>query len=207
VTNVAGADVNVTLALGDTAILATKYEISDGVDATKKYLIVDESKMFKPDGTINGNSLYVSLSKFMDPTRATIAEVQSARDAFVIRLAEMYLIAAEAEFKLGDLDAAAGFINAVRTRAALPGKVADMQIVAGDVTLDFILDERAREFAGEQLRWFDLKRTGKLVERVTAHNPVAAAFVQEYHNVRPIPQKQIDAVTNKTEFSQNPGYQ
>lgn len=207
VKKVAGADVNVTLALGDTAIFATKYEISDAVDVTKKYLIVDESKMFKADGTINGNSLYVALSKFMDPTRATIAEVQSARDAFVIRLAEMYLIAAEAEFKLGDLDAAAGFINAVRTRAALPGKVADMQIEAGDVTLDFILDERAREFAGEQLRWFDLKRTGKLVERVTAHNPVAAAFVQEFHNIRPIPQKQIDAVTNKTEFSQNPGYQ
>ncbi len=82
-----------------------------------------------------------------------------------------------------------------------------MQITGTDVTLDFILDERGREFAGEQLRWFDLKRTGKLVERVTLHNPVAAPFVKEYHNLRPIPQKQIDAVTNKTEFSQNPGYQ
>jgi len=202
-----GVDVPVTLALGDTAILATKYEISDAVDAGKKYLIVDESKMFKADGTINGNSLYVSLSKFMDPTRTTVAEVQSARDAFVIRLAEMYLIAAEAEFKMGNPDAAAGYINTVRTRAAKPGKVAAMQIIGSDVTLDFILDERAREFAGEQLRWFDLKRTGKLVERVTLHNPMAAPYVKEYHNVRPIPQKQIDAVTNKTEFVQNPGYQ
>jgi starch-binding outer membrane protein, SusD/RagB family len=202
-----GTTYTVALATGDTAIYATKYEMADGVDAAKKYLIIDESKMYKPDGTFNGNALYIPLSKFMDPTRATIAEVQSARDAFVIRLAEMYLIAAEAEFKLGDADAAAGFINSVRTRAALPGKTLDMEIDAADVTLDFILDERAREFAGEQLRWFDLKRTGKLVERVTLHNPVAAAFVKEHHNLRPIPQKQIDAVTNKTEFSQNPGYQ
>ncbi len=202
-----GTTYTVALATGDTAIYATKYEVPDNVDAAKKYLIVDESKMYKPDGTFNGNALYIALSKFMDPTRPTIAEVQSARDAFVIRLAEMYLIAAEAEFKLGDPDAAAGFINTVRTRAALPGKTADMQITGADVTLDFILDERGREFAGEQLRWFDLKRTGKLVERVTLYNPVAAPFVKEYHNVRPIPQKQIDAVTNKTEFTQNPGYQ
>jgi hypothetical protein len=202
-----GTTYTVALAAGDTAIFATKYEVPDGVDATKKYLVVDESKMYKPDGTFNGNALYIPLSKFMDPTRPTIAEVQSARDAFVIRLAEMYLIAAEASLNLGSPEDAAGFINTLRTRAALPGKVADMQIEAADVTLDFILDERAREFAGEQLRWFDLKRTGKLIERVTLYNPVAAQYVKPYHVVRPIPQKQIDGVTNKTEFVQNDGYQ
>ncbi len=202
-----GVTYTVALGTGDTAIYATKYEIPDNVDAAKKYLIIDESKMYKPDGSFNGNALYIALSKFMDPTRPTIAEVQSARDAFVIRLAEMYLIAAEASLNLGDADAAAGFINTVRTRAALPGKVADMQVEAADVTLDFILDERGREFAGEQLRWFDLKRTNKLVERVTLHNPVAAPFVKQYHMVRPIPQKQIDGVTNKSEFVQNQGYQ
>lgn len=202
-----GVTYTVALATGDTAILATKYEVPDVTDAAKKYLIIDESKMYKADGTFNGNALYIALSKFMDPTRATIAEIQSARDAFVFRLAEMYLIAAEASLNLGETDDAAGFINTLRTRAALPGKTADMQIDAADVTLDFILDERAREFAGEQLRWFDLKRTGKLVERVTLHNPVAAPFVKPYHVVRPIPQKQIDGVANKTEFVQNEGYQ
>jgi starch-binding outer membrane protein, SusD/RagB family len=202
-----GVEYNVSLAVGDTAIFATKYEIADGVDATKKYLVVDESKMFKADGTINGNALYVPLSKFLDPTRPTIAEVQSARDAFVIRLAEMYLIAAEASLNLGDPDAAAGFINTIRTRAAMPGKTADMQVAGTDMSIDFILDERARELAGEQLRWFDLKRTGKLVERVTLYNPTAASYIKEYHNDRPIPQKQLDAVTNKAEFRQNLGYQ
>lgn len=205
---VGGADVDVTLALGDTAIFATKREIPDEVDAVKKYLIIDDSKMYKPDGTLNINSLYVALSKFLDPTRATIPEVQSSRDAFVIRLAEMYLIAAEAEFNLGHPDVAAGFINEVRRRAALPGKTTEMEITdPQDITVDFILDERAREFAGEQLRWFDLKRTGKLVERVTLHNPMAAPYIKAYHVNRPIPQFQIDAVTNKDEFKQNDGYQ
>jgi hypothetical protein len=82
-----------------------------------------------------------------------------------------------------------------------------MQITAADVTLDFILDERAREFAGEQLRWFDLKRTGKLLDRVKALNPDVASKIQSYHTVRPIPQSQLDAVTNRSEFTQNPGYQ
>jgi starch-binding outer membrane protein, SusD/RagB family len=70
-----------------------------------------------------------------------------------------------------------------------------------------MLDERARELAGEQLRWFDLKRTGKLVERVKAYNPDAAAHIQAFHAVRPIPQRQLDAVSNKDTFKQNPGYQ
>lgn len=198
--------IKVTLAAGDTAIFATKYEIPDAVDATKKYLIVDDSKMYKPDGKIAANALFVQLKKYEDPARPSVNEVQSARDVFVIRLAEMYLIAAEAEYKLGRLADAATDINIIRTRAAQPGKTDAMQITAADVTLDFILDERAREFAGEQMRWFDLKRTGKLIERVRKYNPEAALYIQDYHVLRPIPQKQMDAVVNKTEFTQNEGY-
>lgn len=201
------ATINVTLAVGDTAMFATKYEIPDAVEATKKYLVIDDSKMYKADGKIAANSLFVQLKKFDDPTKPSVNEVQSARDVFVIRLAEMYMIAAEAEFKLGRLADAATDINVIRTRAAQPGKTAAMQIKATDVTLDFILDERAREFAGEQMRWFDLKRTGKLVERVQKYNPEAAVYVKDHHVLRPIPQKQIDAVINKNEFIQNQGYQ
>ena len=81
-----------------------------------------------------------------------------------------------------------------------------MKITANDVTLDFILDERAREFAGEQLRWFDLKRTEKLVERVLSLNPDVTR-VEPFHLIRPIPQAQLDAVTNRDEFVQHQGYQ
>ena len=81
-----------------------------------------------------------------------------------------------------------------------------MTITGSNVTLDFILDERARELGGEQIRWFDLKRTNTLLTRVKAMNPDAATYIQPYHLLRPIPQSQLDAVTNKTVFKQNPGY-
>ncbi|MBO0356395.1 RagB/SusD family nutrient uptake outer membrane protein [Hymenobacter sp. BT186] len=196
------------LAVGDTAILATKKEIPTAVENAKRYRTYDLSKVYNPaTGAVVGDRLhYVCLRKFDDPTRPTIAEEQSARDAYVIRLADVYLMAAEANFKLGNTAQAVTQINAVRERAALPGKVADMRITAANLSLDFILDERARELAGEQLRWFDLKRTNRLVPRVKANNPEAGASIQDYHMLRPIPQRQLDAIQNKAEFTQNQGY-
>lgn len=194
------------LAVGDTAILATKKVVPTAVRNAKKYRVYDVNDIYNANGTGKNRLQYVCLRKFDDPTRPTIQEEQSARDAYVIRLADVYLMAAEANFKQGKIDDAVKQINAVRERAALPGKVADMRIAAADVNLDFILDERARELAGEQLRWFDLKRTNKLVERVKKNNPEAGASIQDYHQVRPIPQRQLDAVTNKGEFTQNPNY-
>lgn len=195
------------IAKGDTAVYCTKLEIADAVESSKKYQTYDRSDSYLADGTVKDNLRYPTLSKFMDPTRASLNEAQSARDVFVIRLAEVYLIAAEAAMQLGDLAGAAAYVNVVRTRAAKPGKTAAMQVKPSDITLDFILDERARELAGEQLRWFDLKRTGKLVERIKKYAPDNAVNIQEHHTIRPIPQTQLDAVVNKNEFKQNAGYQ
>lgn len=189
--------------IGDTAILTTKKVFPS---AGKLYKVFDRNAVYNANGTVKDQLHYVSLIKFADPTRTSINEAQSARDVFVIRFAELYLIAAEAEFNLGNPGAAATYLNVIRTRAAKPGKVTAMQITPVQVTLDFILDERAREFAGEQIRWFDLKRAGKLQERVKAFNPDAKG-ITDFNLVRPIPRTQIDAVTNKSEFTQNPGYQ
>ncbi|HYC83601.1 MAG TPA: RagB/SusD family nutrient uptake outer membrane protein, partial [Chryseosolibacter sp.] len=106
----------------------------------------------------------------------------------------------------GDNATAANRINAVRTRAAIPGQEAAMQITAADVTIDLILDERAREFVGEYKRWPDLKRTGKLIERTLLHNNLAKMqnALDEIHLLRPIPQSVIDR--DSGDFPQNPGY-
>ncbi len=196
----------ITLAAGDTAIFATKRVMTSAEKIAKKYTVIDRSRTYRADGIPAVRDRYISFRKFLDPSRLTISEQQSKRDAFVIRLAEMYMIVAEAELLGGNPNTGLEYINAVRRRAALPGKQAEMEITLADLTLDFILDERAREFAGEQLRWFDLKRTGKLVERVQKYNPDASANIKPFHTVRPIPQAQLDALTNKGEFTQNEGY-
>lgn len=98
------------------------------------------------------------------------------------------------------------YMKDLRKKRAIAGKEADMEITATELTIDFILDERGREMAGELFRWYDLKRTGKLVSYVQKYNMDAKANFKETHNLRPIPQVQLDAITNKEEFKQNPGY-
>lgn len=208
VTDTNGNPKKVSFDAGDTAIYATKYVVPNAVKNAKPYTVIDRSRTYN----VSANDApavrdrYMSLKKFLDPGRQTISQQQGQRDAFVIRLAEMYLIVAEAELMLGNTGEAVEYMNEVRRRAALPGKEAEMEITSEQLTIDFILDERAREFAGEQQRWFDLKRTDKLIERVRAFNPDAAPNIQPFHRLRPIPQAQLDAVSNPGEFTQNEGY-
>lgn len=121
----------------------------------------------------------------------------------IFRLGETYLIAAEAYMMMGDQVQAAEYFNIVRKRAEAPGHEIPL-ISPGELDIDEILNERARELAGEYHTWFDLKRTGRFLERIRAHNEVAAQNVQEYHMYRPIPQAQIDRTSN--DYPQNPGY-
>ncbi len=193
--------------LGDTILVATKYAVTDTYRKSKKYTILDINDVYAENGAVKGDrSRYVQMNKFADPTRSDRAVHESKRDAIVFRLPEMYMIAAEASMNLNDKTNAATYINKVRERAAYKGKEAEMRITSTDVNIDFILDERSREFVGEQLRWFDLKRTGKLVERLNKYNPEAAANVKPFHLLRPIPQVEIDVLQNKDQFKQNPGY-
>lgn len=194
------------MALGDTAYWATIQEVPESFEESVNYTIYDRSEIYQEDGSPVQRGYYPSLIKFIDPTRSSISLQQSSRDVFVFRLAEMYLLAAEASLNMGNTAQAAEYINVIRERAARPGHEAEMRITAADVTRDFLLDEWAREFAGEQIRWFDLKRNDRLIERVQQYNPVAAQYIEDYHVVRPIPQSQLDAVENDDEFTQNPGY-
>jgi hypothetical protein len=193
------------MTLGDTAIYATKRIIPAAEQAQHNYTTIDRRRTYDVNDRPIVRDRYVSLKKFLDPTRQNLSQTPGLRDFYVIRLAEMYLIVAEAERATNPTEATQYF-NMVRERAAKPGREAEMRVAPADLTLDLILDERAREFAGEQLRWFDLKRTNKLIEKVRLWNTDAAGNIQDYHMVRPIPQSQLDAITNPAEFFQNEGY-
>ncbi|MHA4738989.1 RagB/SusD family nutrient uptake outer membrane protein [Dyadobacter sp. MSC1_007] len=195
------------MVLGDTSMLFLKTVATPAqvARAAGRYKIFDRKTMYKDDGSLLLRSQFIQMSKFMDPTRLTANQEWSSRDGFVIRIAEMYLIAAEALMKSNPAEALK-YINDLRKKRAVPGKEADMEVAAKDLNIDFILDERARELAGELFRWYDLKRTGKLVSYVQKYNMDAKANIKETHMLRPIPQVQLDAITNKEEFKQNPGY-
>jgi hypothetical protein len=121
----------------------------------------------------------------------------------VHRLADTYLMLAEAQFKLGKQAESVAAINMVRVRAAAAGKADNMKVTAVDMNL--IMEERARELAGEQTRWMDLKRWKNLIERVKLYNVDGAVGISDRHYVRPIPQKQVDLSENGG-FPQNAGY-
>ena len=192
--------------VGDTAYVVVPYVVSPAYRATKKYNIIDLNSFYNGQNTTGSLQIYPKLAKYDDPNRAAINEGNGTKDVIEIRLAEVYLIAAEALMKQGKLDEATNMINVVRLRAAWPGKEADMRATPDQLNLDYILNERALELGGERLRWADLKRTGKLIERVKLYNPRGRANISERFLLRPIPSNMIDRLTNKADFPQNPGF-
>jgi len=120
-------------------------------------------------------------------------------DWYVFRVAGVYLLRAEAYLGKGDNTNAAADINVIRSRAGAS------MVAPGDVDLDYILDERARELLGEEYRRITLSRMGKLVERTKLHNAVSGPTIQPFNRLLPIPQVEIDA-NKEAELAQNPGY-
>lgn len=202
-----------TLTVGaDTAIWMPPYDPGATKRATFKGIILTppEDNAPNPYTTV----FYPSMKKYDDPNRTGVND-PSTRPFILFRYADVYMVAAEAAFKTGDLNTAAAMINVIRTRAAYQptntaaqntAAVAAMQITPAQVTLDFILDERSREFYGECQRWYDLVRTQSLVRRTQQYNAEAGPNIQSFETLRPIPQSEIDLVTTGPKFPQNPGY-
>jgi hypothetical protein len=142
---------------------------------------------------IGGWKSYPGIKKFLDDQyNATYPTHDiSYRDAIVFRLAEMYLIKAECQLQTGG-DALAT-LNVLRDARAINGQ---NNRLTGTVDINTILDERALELCGEQQRWFDLKRTHTLVERVQKYNGQGKGNVALKHYYRPIPEAQMISCTN-----------
>lgn len=164
----------------------------------------DQYKTSQFDGT-NSYQLYPSLIKYDWCYNGVVGNHMQRRngDMMVMRTAEVYLIAAEACQQLGDQAGAAKYLKPLRDRAARPGTVAPELT---NITEDTILDEYAREMAGEFCRWALLKRHHKLGERLKLYNSRAARYFNEsIHYNRPISADFLNQIENKDEYGDN-GY-
>ena len=122
-------------------------------------------------------------------------------NVFIMRMAEVYLLAAEADLYANGGTNALGYLNKVRARAGA-------KPLTGSVNLRMIMDESGRELCGEDTRFFDLKRWGMLENDSylkETHPELAQFFKREYVD-RPFPLTFIGLIENGSDY-QNPGYQ
>ena len=155
----------------------------------------------------NLRSLQPSLKKF-SCVKYLHSNQECEQDIAIIRLTDIYLVAAEAAVISGNhINEGLDCLNAVRRHAALATNAAQIEATASDMNIEYILKERARELCGEQWRWYDLKRTGRLTQAYLTQdgrNPFIT-IVQPRHLVRPVPQEFLDQIANPEEFGTN-GY-
>lgn len=208
---------------GELALYFTRNKVSDEEKAKASYAVVDIDMVYHENGLLKlaeeATTQIINscprMMKYRVYDKDSDVKLMTApngnvgfADVPLMRYAEMPLIAAECYIGLGQKDLAAQVINnEVRTaRVIKPGYEAQMKVTAAQMDVEWILAERARELCGEWLRWFDLKRTGYLVKYCSTHNPNIGSNIQEYHNLRPIPNDFLNKLLNAEEFGQNPGY-
>ena len=196
-----------------------KFEVSARNSNNEPTAWKDKRAMFYTDGQTYENTDLkdftksgYAITKFKNITSTGAAGKDPEKkfpdtDLPLIRLAEVYLTYAEAVLRGGeggDRATALGYINQLRSRAYgnASGNIAD-----SNLTLDFILDERARELYWEGLRRTDLIRYGKFTGGAYLWSfkggAASGVAVPDYRNLYPIPQ---DARTANDNLTQNTGY-
>lgn len=178
---------------------------ADGTETTTDFCY------FAADGSQASNSYYRSLSpslKKLSPVKYIYGNQYCLNDFPIIRLTDIYLLAAEATVISGENQSKGlEYLNAVRRHAALQKDASRIEVGMDALNIDFLAKERARELCGENWRWYDLKRMGLLnAEYINGvnPNPYAAPYDKKWY-VRPIPQQLLDQIANPKEYGTN-GY-
>jgi len=192
-------------AMGDTCAIITLESIDDNVEAS---LENTEYSVFDYDELLVSNHMWPIPVKHLNPDRPHTYFRAGNRDFYALRLAEVYLLAAEAYLELNNPGKAMEYFNELRRKRAIDGMEDDFEVSSLDI--EDIFEERAVELYGEGHRWYFLKRRGELVSRVKLHNTIdhiqgVSQQIQDHHILRPIPQGHIDLVDG--EYPQNPGYE
>jgi hypothetical protein len=172
-----------------------------------KYAYQNPREGYKSDGS-NENLFryfYPSLTKFNSSNYYIVRaydRVGNRNSVLIMRMAEVYLLAAEAEFYVnGATDKALTYLNKTRVRAGA-------EPFEAPVTIRKILDERGAELCGEGTRFFDLKRTGMYKDNtyLQATHPDLAPYFKPEYALRPIPTAFLNIIKDGGAYYQNPGY-
>lgn len=131
----------------------------------------------------------------------------SSRNLYFLRYADAILMYAEVLNEQNATSEALTYLNRIRNRAKLP----NWETVLGHTPTqeemrDELLKERMRELGFEGWRWFDLKRTGKLIEQTKANNPDAAPYIAEKNLLLPISAREFELNRSLKPGDQNPGF-
>jgi hypothetical protein len=223
-------NLKVSYAIGDTVAYWTPWNnpatgAQKGIDegGKKKYAVMNLEQLISGVSISRLTCGPPSMWKFWQPG-ITYGDGYGTFDFALFRSAEAYLLAAEAILKGatgGALGGAENYYNKVLDRAVGAGVVplcaknpedltslatVSYRATASTISIDMVLDESGRELFGEFNRWFDLKRTGKLIERTKRYNFWTKAKGNPTDNilVRPLPQTEIDR--SAPPIQQNPGY-
>ena len=146
--------------------------------------------------------------KLMPPLTgiATYDKIGSDYNYMITRYADALLMYAEALMVLGQKDAAAGYVNQVRARVSMA------PVSAAELDIDRILHERRMELAFEGHRYFDLVRTGKAIEYISAELMSNCDYELRTFRTEPIPEYQlilpipVGEIEKDQTLTQNPGY-
>ena len=123
----------------------------------------------------------------------------------LIRYSDVYLIAAEAAFALGQTDKALTYINKVRERARMCGTTGQPAALTS-VTLADIIKERRLEFAGEGHRMFDIVRWNIAADllKESTFDGTAITYVKGKNEFQPLPQREVELSNGN--LAQYPGW-
>ena len=174
--------------------------------ADKRRLLLDTNYVDKAGKRISQAGITpitpkgVLIKKYQDPNSVGAS---TSVNIPILRMADVYLIAAEAEARQnGATPAAYNLINTVRTRAGL---VALPTGLSKDDFINAVLQERSWELFAEGDRWYDLTRTGKYLTETSkaVNNVYTARPVLPKHKYFPIPQDEINA---NPKIEQNPDW-
>lgn len=167
-------------------VLVMNFEQGDG----RKLRWVDSVKI--------GSNIYYYPAKYKALGTASTTTSQEYNTIF--RLAELYLIRAEARAHQGKLTEARSDVNLIRKRAGLPSVTTTDQ----STLLNLISIERRLEFFTEWgHRWFDLKRTGAIDTVMSTATPIKGGMWQTTDQLYPIPKSELNVAP---QLQQNPGY-